>query len=187
MKMTIAEIKERCQDGDKATITGDVKSIKDPESFQGKDGTFWTQLLLVADGPKTDDYKNSIWCSFYVDEGSNYNHLKGRKISVEGKVNVYNKKYSLKGCKHLNEQDSPKSEPGKAFEKTTDTDWPRKDLRCCLGGLFHDAAMLSAHDKISKEDMEGWVFDRACWIYQQDPSLFEPKPRSVIENEDVPF
>ena len=96
--MKICTVKQECSDGDKATITGRVKWIGEIDTHEGKEGQFCTQTILVVDGEKTDDKRNSMFCKFYADDG-NWNHLKDTDVTVQGAVNVWKNKISLQGCK----------------------------------------------------------------------------------------
>lgn len=107
--MKINTVKQECADGDKATIKGTVKWVGKVEPHDGKDGTtFRTQDLLIADGEKTDDNRNSMFCGFYADK-SCWDYLKDSEVTVQGTVNVWKTKMSLKGCKI--KDDVPQSAP----------------------------------------------------------------------------
>lgn len=105
--MKIAMVKQECNDGDKATITGTVKWVDTVKTHEGQDGTFKTQTLLLVDGERTGDKRNSIFCGFYADKGS-WNHLKDGNITVQGTINIYKNEASLRGCKVI---ESPQNAP----------------------------------------------------------------------------
>ena len=106
--MKITTVKQECNDGDKATIKGTVKWVGEVKTHQGQDGAFRTQSLLVADGERTDDKRNSMFCGFYADKGC-WDHFKNQEITVQGTVDVYDGKMSLKSCKI--KDDAPQSAP----------------------------------------------------------------------------
>lgn len=103
--MKIAMVKQECANGDKATITGTVKWVDVVKAHEGQDGTFQTQSLLITDGEKTGDKRNSIFCGFYADKGS-WEHLKNKEVTVQGTINIYKNEASLRGCKLV---DSPQN------------------------------------------------------------------------------
>lgn len=115
--MRIAMVKQECNDGDKATITGTVKWVDIVKAHDGQDGTFHTQSLLVTDGEKTDDKRNSIFCGFYADKGS-WEHLKNKEITVQGTINIYSNEASLRGCKLVESSQPAPQGPQQAAQST---------------------------------------------------------------------
>lgn len=102
--MKIAMVKDECANGDKVTISGVVKWCGEVKTHQGQDSDFQTQSLLVADGVKTADNTNSIFCGFYISGNEDFAHLKNKSITLQGAINIYtdkgnNKKMELRSCK----------------------------------------------------------------------------------------
>lgn len=97
--MKIAMVKQECSNGDKVTVAGTVKWIGKVEAHEGQDGEFRTQTLLLVDGPQTDDKRNSIFCGFSADGRSMKPEVKGEERTIQGTINVYDGKMSLRNCK----------------------------------------------------------------------------------------
>ncbi len=145
--MKIAMLKQECSDGDKATITGKVKWIGEVATHEGSQGMFKTQSLLVADGEQTDDKQNSIFCDFYADKCT-YDDMKGKEITVQGVVNVYQGKTSMKSCKIKGQNAAQntqqgRSQPAQGQKPDKPVDWDAKDFRYArMNGLSNATRLI---------------------------------------------
>ncbi len=166
--MQIALVKKECNNGDKVTISGTVKWCGPIKPHQGQDGEFHTQSLLVADGIKTDNNANSLFCGFYVKNNEDFTYLKDKSITLQGTINIYvdkdrNNKMELRSCKlhetvdssqrasiqeatdslkpPQNTQQGPQ-QPAQDAKEEKEVDWDAKDLRNArMNGLNNATAL----------------------------------------------
>jgi len=206
--MKIAMVKQECNDGDKVTVAGTVRWIGKEEVHEGQDGQFATQSVLLVDGPQTDDRCNSIFCQFSADAGS-WNHLKDKKTTIQGTINIYDGKMSLRSCKVKEapqaSQQAPQTPAGgqkpRPAEDTTQRLIVAQVAAYCVKDLII-AKVLIYNDKIGQA-----IADWTYWIMMagqniplpnkeitQDSQTLEQKygippedPRDPQPGDDIPF
>ncbi len=188
--MKIATVKQECSDGDKATITGEVKWIDVVKEHQGREGPFHTQSVLVVDGEETDDKRNSIFCRFYADKGD-WGHLKGEILTIQGKVNIWKGNMGLQGCSVKPNTQQP--DPPDAPQGPSQPAGPPKDdkeariirvdsLEAVLGATDVPLDMVGDYLIASEE----WI-KTGVWSLAQEPATPAEQGQSEVVGEDIPF
>ena len=187
--MKIATLKRECSDGDKATITGEVRWIGEVEEKQGRESVFHTQRILVVDGEKTDDKRNSIYCGFYADDG-NWNHLKGETLTIQGQVNIWKDNMALQGCKV--KSNAQPSDPQRTQQDASQSAPPPKDdkeariIRCNSLNAIMSATDVPL-DMVGDYLIAGveWI-KTGLWSVAHKPATREEQ-RGETGGDDVPF
>jgi hypothetical protein len=211
--MKIALIKTECSVGDKVTIHGKVKWVGVKGPYDGQQGPFYTESVLVADGPQDDQKTNSIFCSFFQDSNQ-FTHCKDQNLSLSGTVDEYQGKRQLKGCKDAQgppANNPPQSTPqGQTSPQNRTQAPPARDYdkenrgKCRFGfyntligsigaaGLLANPAELAAVEMLIEYSMNGYKpqqesFNQFAKNADQQDNIPPVGGSQLPADDDIPF